>query len=257
MSSAIGAGMGADMLQEILKQKFREVIAQQELAERARSNDQQHALGQGQLEIGRGNLDLRSKEYEASQQPKAPTPLKPMSVGGRIVDPNTGKVIYEAPPVPEKPAAPVRPVSVAPGQRLVDPTTGKVLYAAPDRPQTPDKPGAPQIFYSEDGKPHAIQFGPDGAVEVPLPPGLAGKTAPKPASKTPAEIEAEAAARARGTAAGKEDASGGGLFDAVAGIFNGGAKASPPQTAGPKVGETRTINGVPAKWDGRGWLPVR
>ncbi len=33
--------------------------------------------------------------------------------------------------------------------------------------------------------------------------------------------------------------------------------AQPPTPAGPKKGERRTINGVPAVWDGQGWLPVR
>lgn len=37
---------------------------------------------------------------------------------------------------------------------------------------------------------------------------------------------------------------------------SGGAAQGGSQ-AGPKVGERRTINGVPATWDGKGWLPAR
>jgi hypothetical protein len=34
------------------------------------------------------------------------------------------------------------------------------------------------------------------------------------------------------------------------------AKGSTGNTGGgPKVGEKRTINGTPAHWDGKGWLP--
>lgn len=62
MSSAIGAGMGADMLQEILKQKFREVIAQKELAERARANDLQHSEAQQQIGLGRDRLGLDTQK---------------------------------------------------------------------------------------------------------------------------------------------------------------------------------------------------
>lgn len=32
---------------------------------------------------------------------------------------------------------------------------------------------------------------------------------------------------------------------------------APRMGSGPTVGETRTINGQPARWDGRGWLPAR
>lgn len=131
-----GAG-GAEALFEILRQKLRE-----------------------------RELGLRERAFSAAQQPRTPEPHKPMVVGGRIVDPNTGKAIYEPPappkapraPIsvaggarlfdpesnkvlldavqpPEKPAAAPRPMSVAPGGRLVDPTTGKVIFSAPERPQ--------------------------------------------------------------------------------------------------------------------------
>ncbi len=98
-------------------------------------------------------------------------------------------------------------------------------------------PSAPQVFYGEDGKPHAIQFMPDGTSrEVPLPAGMSGKIQPKKV-KTPAEIEAERRAAARGTATGKADVAGsGGTISAVlGGIFGGGPQrtgAAAPAAAG-------------------------
>ena len=120
-----------------------------------------------QQKLEERQMAMRERALAESMKPKAPEPHKPMEVGGRIVDPNTGKVIYEAPPEPtkprapisvaggarlydpdsnkvlldalqepEKPAAPQRPITVAPGGRVIDPTTGKLIFSAPDRPQT-------------------------------------------------------------------------------------------------------------------------
>lgn len=132
--SSYSAAGGADALEEILKQKFIEMVQRKKLAQDDRSLDMQGSrdataakLGFGNLDVSRGNLDMRRKEYDTAT---APQPEKPVIVGGRLVVPSTGKVVYEPPAAPD---APQRPVSVAPGGRLVDPTTGRVLFAAPER----------------------------------------------------------------------------------------------------------------------------
>lgn len=63
---------------------------------------------------------------------------RPMSVpyGNTVLDPNTGKVLYQAPDRPVTPAQTQdRTVTVAPGSRVVNPKTGEVVYTAPDRPK--------------------------------------------------------------------------------------------------------------------------
>lgn len=69
MPSGIGAGFGADMLQDILQRKFREVIAQKELAQRAQANEMQHSLGLKQIGLGQDRLGLDTQKFgEDSRQ---------------------------------------------------------------------------------------------------------------------------------------------------------------------------------------------
>lgn len=126
------AAAASNTLEEQLTRMFLQQLEKQKLAQQATRDSTVAELGRGNLDVSRGNLELRGKEFDASQQPKAPEPLKPMAVSGRIVDPSNGKVIYEPPTAPETPQ---RPVSVAPGGRIVDPTSGKVIFAAPNRPR--------------------------------------------------------------------------------------------------------------------------
>ena len=152
---AMGAG-AAGALEELLKQKFFEQIQRAQLAQQAQRDATAGELGRGNLDVSRGNLEMRGKEFDASQQPRTPEPLKPIAVGGRIVDPATGKVIFEPPATPP---APSRPVSIAPGGRLVDPTTGKVIFAAPERPKAPkaDAPAAAAAAKTEQKEQNDIE----------------------------------------------------------------------------------------------------
>lgn len=132
---------------------------------------------------------------------------------------------------------------------------GSKTMVVPPAPDKAPAPHAPQIFVGDDGKPRAIQFGPNGqAIEVPLPPGIAGRTAPP---KTPATIEAEAAARAKGTATGKAQApSAPGIFDRITAFLKPSTAHAPAAGgAAPKQGEVKTFpNGRKAVWDGTGWV---
>jgi hypothetical protein len=159
---------------------------------------------------------LREQRFKAEQRPQAPEPHKPMTVGGRIVDPNTGKVIYEAPPEPkaprppisvaggsrlfdpesnkvvldalqepEKPAAPQRPISLAPGARLVDPTTGRLITSAPDRPQASGDGGGRrqlQQIVGPDGQPQivSVDVSTGNVIPVKLPNGAQPNRPSKP-----------------------------------------------------------------------------
>jgi hypothetical protein len=127
-----------------------------------------------------------------------------------------------------------------------------------------DKPVPPQIVY-RDGVATSVQYTPGaGWVEVPLPAGVTGKTAPKPAAKTPEQIETERRAAAKGTAEGKAAAAGanGGGFSTLNMIGSMWAAAHPGKpaqpntgTAAPKVGDTKKFpNGSTGMWDGTGWV---
>jgi hypothetical protein len=63
MSSALGAGNGADMLQQILRQKFTEAIAQQKMAEDIRQANLQNAVQQRQLGQGDQRIALDNQQF--------------------------------------------------------------------------------------------------------------------------------------------------------------------------------------------------
>lgn len=131
---------------------------------------------------------------------------------------------------------------------------GTPTVLMPSKDTTGAKIGTPQIFYGKDNQPHAIRFMPDGtAQEVQLPPGLLGKTPPKPTPKTVEQIQAEAEARAHGTAQGKAEGTPPGWLSTVAGTVFGNGATAPPQQ--PKPGDIKTFpNGRKAVWDGTGWV---
>ncbi len=58
------------------------------------------------------------------------------------------------------------------------PQAGDLPYNKPTASSEPQ----PQIFYDDQNKPHAIQFVGGQAKEIPMPPGMVGKTEPKPAA---------------------------------------------------------------------------
>jgi hypothetical protein len=229
-------GAGAqDALQEIIKQKFIEMVQRQEHQQRQQTIDQQG-------ELGRGNLDLRRREFEASQQPVAAPPEKPIVVSGRLVMPSTGKVVYEP---PSTAAAPQRPFSV--NGRLVSPE-GKVIYESPKEaaapkvdPRTKDDPSLPRGVQDyilklrskydsfEEAAIELSQAAPelraahpslDSAKALNTLRAQYGGSANPREPQTPEQIEAASAARARGTAAGK-GATGGSVLAQIAKPWTG------------------------------------
>ncbi|MES2958115.1 MAG: hypothetical protein V4792_08000 [Pseudomonadota bacterium] len=264
-------GYGAnESLQEILRQKFIELTQRQRNEQVMRGLDLEQGRDAVGAELGRGNLGLRQKEFDASQQPVAE---KPVVVSGRLVMPSTGKVLFEPPAA--TPAAP-RPFNV--NGRLVSPE-GKVIYASPKEaaapkvdPRTKDDPSLPRGVQDyllklrskygsfEEAATELAQAAPelraahpslDSAKALNTLRAQYGGTANPRAPQTPEDIEAAAAARARGTAAGK-GATGGNLLSKIPNPWGGGDKP-----AGPKVGERRSINGQMAQWDGQGWVAVQ
>jgi hypothetical protein len=157
MSISAFAGGASDALQEILKQKFLEIVQRQRQEVAMRGLDQEAQRDAANRELGFGNLGMRQKEYEASQKPAPPTKARPMVVSGRLIDPDTGKAIYE-PPVEQKPEPPVRPMALAPGARLVNPMTGQLIYHAPDRPEKPSSgAGAVQADVKQQQEANEVQ----------------------------------------------------------------------------------------------------
>jgi hypothetical protein len=78
---------------------------------------QMQAQRQAQQQRGAAEIGFATPEAE-------PTPV---NVGGRLVDPRTGQVIYEPPVETETPDY----MTVSPGATVFDPVTGKALYTAP------------------------------------------------------------------------------------------------------------------------------
>lgn len=133
--------------------------AQQEYADRVKAIQEQATLqpfltgrqtqAQGQLTNQLGAIQAASQaqtlplqerlaQFQAQQQAQQEaakaqlgfaTPATPVEVGGSLVNPKTGKVIYSSP------AAANRPISVSPGETLVDPATGKPIYSSPAAPK--------------------------------------------------------------------------------------------------------------------------
>jgi hypothetical protein len=100
--------------------------------------------------------------------------------------------------------------------------------------RTPPQPhtAQPQVFYGADGTAHAIQFGANGATEIPLPAGVVSKAPLKPAADTPEQIEAKAEARARGAATGKQAAHPASILSSVGNyLFGHDDKSASPAVA--------------------------
>jgi len=140
--------------------------------------------------MGSSNARVKARaKAELDAMPKPPEAVRPVVVGGRLVDPVTRQVIYEPPPgdirpeqryVPVGPnvfdrvtqtyltpparvaaaGAPAReavakapaPMRVRPGETVISPTTGEVLYTAP-----PAAPRAGAATTAEGPKPTAAQ----------------------------------------------------------------------------------------------------
>jgi hypothetical protein len=73
MASGFGAGLGADMLQEILQRKFREAATMRELAnreamlsEQGRQANMRHTIDQGGLELGNRRVGEDSRQFDVS-----------------------------------------------------------------------------------------------------------------------------------------------------------------------------------------------
>lgn len=100
--------------------------------------------------------NLARLNFEQSLLAREDEKNKPIEVGGRLVDPRTGAVVYEPPagsqgPIELSPGATLydpltgqpiftapsssefKPISVAPGSTLYDPSTGEPIYTAPDK----------------------------------------------------------------------------------------------------------------------------
>jgi hypothetical protein len=74
MASGFGAGLGADMLQEILQRKFREAATMRELAnreamlsEQGRQANMRHTIDQGGLDLGNRRVGEDSRQFDAME----------------------------------------------------------------------------------------------------------------------------------------------------------------------------------------------
>lgn len=65
-------------------------------------------------------------------KPRAPVSVAP---GAALVDPVTGRQVYQAPPAPQ------RPMAVSPGATVIDSATGRPIYTAPPAPRN-DQPSS-------------------------------------------------------------------------------------------------------------------
>jgi hypothetical protein len=82
MASGFAAGAGADMLQEVLRRKFAEAIAQQKLAEDIRQANMQNQVQQAQLGQGQQRIGLQERELgQQVRQYEDAAPLREATLG--------------------------------------------------------------------------------------------------------------------------------------------------------------------------------
>lgn len=121
MPSGIGYGAGQG-LEKVLARLFLEQQARQKADEDAKNR----ALEERRVAIGEKEAALQD-EIAHRPAPKKP----PISVGGRLIDPDTYQTVYEAPKDPEK------PIVLSPGATVFDPTKGAATFTAPEPPKAP------------------------------------------------------------------------------------------------------------------------
>ena len=162
MSIGYGASVG---LEKVLERLFLEQQAKQRIAE----SDRQAQMQQQRID------EERTHNQFMRDQASRPEPVKPMEVNGRLVNPQTGEVVYESPATPEKPqrltingrvveigpdgsarelyaapdkVEPNKPLVLSEGQSAFDPETGKRLFNVP-------KTYAPKDATATTGQPSA------------------------------------------------------------------------------------------------------
>jgi hypothetical protein len=292
MSSALGAGNGADMLQQILRQKFTEAIAQQNqqqnqqrIALDAQRLQQQQQYQNEQLKSLQEARAAAGKAQATSTALRIASALKPGSTidagtvgalqGGDMGDlvqhhdatlgstnlSGAAQVGATAPRILGLAA------SANPGQAARDEFTGtasqlqgeedrktraeQIAQARQDRidaaaqaqqaredmvrlaaslkppPQTHARYDVKQGKVGDADVLIRTNLDTGAADVIPVPTGATVTHKPAPHVKTPDEIEAESKARAKGTAAGKAEAGGGGLLDMAAEFFRGGGGKAP------------------------------
>jgi len=86
----------------------------------AQTLQDQLALLQGQRS-GLGQRAGAELGFAEADIARAEAARKPIEVGGSLIDPSTGRVIYQAP------GKGTEPIALGPGYRLVDPATGRVI----------------------------------------------------------------------------------------------------------------------------------
>ncbi len=216
-------GAGAqDALQQIIKQKFIELVQRQNNEEAMRALDLQQGRDATTAELGRGRLanDSRGLDQDAAMFAE-----------------DTRQFNVEQPTIGRLRSAQAGDLESRPAREIADRThdvsmeglrntnelgqirerggqeLGQIRErGGQDRATLRVRPAAqPQIFFDDKGQPRAIQFGPAGAQEVPLPTNLVGKRDPS-LTKTPDEIRKDAEARKGGALDAEKAAGGGGLL---------------------------------------------
>lgn len=120
--------------------------------------------------LAQAQAQREAARQRAEAEIKFATPKAPVEVGGSLVDPETGRVVYQAPRAAEK------PMSVSEGQTIIDPATGEVIFRS-------EKQKEPKIERVGDS---LVRVNADGSVEE-IYTDASGKTKTKPLTEAQAK----------------------------------------------------------------------
>ena len=141
----------ASAIQDRLRQRMVDELHQRQI------EAQMAAQQQAGQRADRG-MDLAEARFgfDVDQANQPAPPEKPVVVGGRLVMPSSGKVVYEAPPDAPKPQG---PMTLSPGSRLVDPSTGRLIASAPTAGPAPKPTMADELKEFEEKEKIKARYG--------------------------------------------------------------------------------------------------
>lgn len=229
---------------------------------------------------------IAALQVEAGQVPNIDLPATPKPPGTHVVDGNlvddTGKVLFTAPKTPTKPDKPGTHVV---GGALVD-DTGKVIYTDPNKAATntataeaadtakevrriasalrqhPGRKGAFGLYESQ--MPTIRQDTADAETLLKSLQGLLTLENTGKLKGVLSNADMEVLRRASTTLDAKmSNPAADAELDRIVEVMGKVTGETPTPavshapSSGPAIGERRMIHGVPAQWDGKGWLPVK
>jgi hypothetical protein len=115
-------------VQGVLRQRMEDALKRQQIEAQIAAEQDVARRGQRGLDLQERRLD---QDWDLANRPEPEEPEKPVIVGGRLVMPSSGHVVFEPPPEPEKPTL------LSPGAALAQ--GGRIILRNPTAPAKPDR----------------------------------------------------------------------------------------------------------------------